>query len=271
MGLVPTRFGLLGFVTVSVACMPDMREDGFPHRLASICSTQVGCERALVEAASRRASCTESAHREEACEAAKLDHERLQALAQRFRDADNAREMARHKAQQAEERATALAEETARRAREEAARLEVAARNAHIQRGRSGLQECQGTANMAACAFEGASEAERAACESDCTIAGHARADALYLSLLRQCARDGAENPRAAKCAFTGTPWAPVDREPECSKRCTVVAAKLRGYYATHAMCCDGSRSPSCTYGDLRRGCCSHHGGVCEEPEPDVE
>lgn len=27
--------------------------------------------------------------------------------------------------------------------------------------------------------------------------------------------------------------------------------------------CCDGSDSPSCTCGNPRRGCCSHHGGVC--------
>lgn len=25
--------------------------------------------------------------------------------------------------------------------------------------------------------------------------------------------------------------------------------------------CCDGSISPTCTY--VKRGCCSHHGGVC--------
>lgn len=28
-------------------------------------------------------------------------------------------------------------------------------------------------------------------------------------------------------------------------------------------LCCDGSSSPSCTCGGPRRGCCSHHGGVC--------
>jgi hypothetical protein len=27
--------------------------------------------------------------------------------------------------------------------------------------------------------------------------------------------------------------------------------------------CCDGTDSPSCTCGGPRRGCCSHHGGVC--------
>lgn len=27
--------------------------------------------------------------------------------------------------------------------------------------------------------------------------------------------------------------------------------------------CCDGTLSPSCTCGGSRRGCCSHHGGVC--------
>ena len=27
--------------------------------------------------------------------------------------------------------------------------------------------------------------------------------------------------------------------------------------------CCDGSNSPSCTCGNPRHGCCSHHSGVC--------
>ncbi len=31
-----------------------------------------------------------------------------------------------------------------------------------------------------------------------------------------------------------------------------------------HLRCCDGTRSPTCTYGRASyRGCCSHHGGVC--------
>ncbi len=28
-------------------------------------------------------------------------------------------------------------------------------------------------------------------------------------------------------------------------------------------LCCDGEDSPTCTCGGSRRGCCSHHGGVC--------
>lgn len=27
--------------------------------------------------------------------------------------------------------------------------------------------------------------------------------------------------------------------------------------------CCDGTLSPSCVCGGPKRGCCSHHGGVC--------
>lgn len=34
---------------------------------------------------------------------------------------------------------------------------------------------------------------------------------------------------------------------------------------SSHLMCCDGTRSPSCTVGrGSYRGCCSHHGGVCD-------
>jgi hypothetical protein len=42
-------------------------------------------------------------------------------------------------------------------------------------------------------------------------------------------------------------------------------ARKLLVFVNTHAKCCDGTRSPTCTYGDLRSGCCSSHGGVCAE------
>jgi hypothetical protein len=34
---------------------------------------------------------------------------------------------------------------------------------------------------------------------------------------------------------------------------------------ADQVLCCDGTRSPTCTY--VHRGCCSHHGGVCDEPD----
>lgn len=32
---------------------------------------------------------------------------------------------------------------------------------------------------------------------------------------------------------------------------------------SNRVQCCDGSYSPTCTYGGSLRGCCSHHGGVC--------
>lgn len=39
--------------------------------------------------------------------------------------------------------------------------------------------------------------------------------------------------------------------------------AKARARASAPLLCCDGSYSPSCTCGRRRRGCCSHHGGVC--------
>ncbi len=45
-------------------------------------------------------------------------------------------------------------------------------------------------------------------------------------------------------------------------------AAKARqrraAWNSNHLLCCDNSRSPTCTYGrGSYQGCCSHHGGVC--------
>ncbi len=39
--------------------------------------------------------------------------------------------------------------------------------------------------------------------------------------------------------------------------------ARRREREPTRLQCCDGSISPSCSCGGSRRGCCSHHGGVC--------
>jgi hypothetical protein len=39
--------------------------------------------------------------------------------------------------------------------------------------------------------------------------------------------------------------------------------ARADARFSAALLCCDGTHSPSCTCGNPRRGCCSHHGGVC--------
>lgn len=49
----------------------------------------------------------------------------------------------------------------------------------------------------------------------------------------------------------------------EARERRRQEAAERREAYRP-LRCCDGTPSPSCTAGGSRRGCCSHHGGVCD-------
>jgi len=48
--------------------------------------------------------------------------------------------------------------------------------------------------------------------------------------------------------------------EAEARRQAAVEAARAA---SRRLMCCDGTVSPSCLCSGSRRGCCSHHGGVC--------
>lgn len=60
--------------------------------------------------------------------------------------------------------------------------------------------------------------------------------------------RDQIQLDDAAKKAAKGTAAAAVQSAPDPQRP---------------LLCCDGTPSPSCTCSGSRRGCCSHHGGVC--------
>ena len=150
----------------------------------------------------------------------------------------------------------------------EAARAAAAAQAAEIGRQRvvlNGRAACVATADLSKCDVDVASAEERAACRSDCETLGKEAAPEGVRAKLRSCVHD--EGP--ATCP--AVPWAEAPELAACSKRCAELRRLWARYLATHALCCDGSRSPSCTNGSFGRGCCSHHGGGCLEPQPPSE
>lgn len=61
-----------------------------------------------------------------------------------------------------------------------------------------------------------------------------------------------------------------VEKGPVCDKLCADEGPKAldarreeEKRLRSPVKCCDGKSSPSCTYGTMRPGCCSGHGGAC--------
>lgn len=110
-----------------------------------------------------------------------------------------------------------------------------------------------------------AEEAERARLASERAAAKLAELKTLTAGrraqLLQKCASE-------LECPFGNDP----DLLYEAAKSSTERLQLERTYTAIRKaidradaplLCCDGDLSPTCTCGHPKRGCCSHHGGVC--------
>lgn len=119
------------------------------------------------------------------------------------------------------------------------------------------------------CGTDGIDERERQECEEKCALSRKARTDAIYQSARKRCIEGFTDsNGKKKTCDLTRSPSL-AGRQAECDRACVESGRRWQRYLNTRELCCDGSRSPSCTYGTARNGCCSHHGGVCAEPEPE--
>jgi hypothetical protein len=82
---------------------------------------------------------------------------------------------------------------------------------------------------------------------------------------------NGAGEPscRIAPADAAELPPSIFDKHVEaCATSCAQAgreALALKKERSKPVMCCDGTRSPSCTYENLHQGCCSGHRGVCIE------
>ena len=130
----------------------------------------------------------------------------------------------------------------------------------------NGRAECVATGELARCDETLATEEERTACRQDCETLGQRAGDAR----LRQAVRECVHGDGKASCG-AATPWTAAAGLEKCARRCDELRKAWGRFNATHALCCDGSRSPSCTNESFGRGCCSHHGGGCLEDPPAME
>lgn len=84
---------------------------------------------------------------------------------------------------------------------------------------------------------------------------------------------NGAGKPPACRIAAAAVPEVPPSLLESHVASCTALceqaapeALEAKKERTKPIICCDGTRSPTCTYGDANlRGCCSGHKGVCIE------
>lgn len=101
------------------------------------------------------------------------------------------------------------------------------------------------------------------------------RGDA-WIKAMSACARKFAQTNGQGKHECRLSPKDVPDVPPEmfaqhkaaCTASCARAGAdeiELRKERSQFVHCCDGTTSPTCTYGTVHKGCCSGHQGVCIE------
>ncbi|AUX25546.1 uncharacterized protein SOCEGT47_060930 [Sorangium cellulosum] len=219
-------------------------DDGFRARLARGCRSEPDCLVLQLEAKARVDRCASS------CEEAEAALRASSALVARYRRQREARQAQIEARRQAGEAAEAERRRAELEAAEDARRREEAAHAAELELAASEL----------ACAQRG----DTAACDA----------------LLRYLAGVAPLDPRAAQVRASHEEGQRLIAEREALR----AAGESRAQEAAEApaparppraggprpasegriCCCDGTLSPTCTY--VKRGCCSHHGGVCACP-----
>ncbi len=146
---------------------------------------------------------------------------------------------------ESDRRALRIAQEEARREAESARLAAVAEAREEEERQRK-LQEARAKA-----------EARAALVSSLASLKPHQR-----IAAVRSCVSDPSSCPGGAgpelvlEAAKTS-----AERKQLQATYDRLDRAKRRPFAAFR--CCDGTDSPSCTCENRKRGCCSHHGGVC--------
>ncbi|XXX74674.1 hypothetical protein WMF30_44190 [Sorangium sp. So ce134] len=239
----------LPFVALLAACRPgdgSLRDDEFRARLARGCRSEPECLVLELEARARADRCASF------CEGVEADLRAASALVARYRREREARQAAIEAQRQADEAAEAERRRAEREAAEEARRQEEAARAAELELAASELA-CAQQGDTAACDalvryLAGAAPRDERASQVRASFEKGRR-----LIAEREAARAAEERREAA--------GAPVPARPGGGP---AAPARPRPASEGRVCCCDGTLSPTCTY--VKRGCCSHHGGVCACP-----
>lgn len=249
------------------ACAPALIDDGFrAGPLSRGCHTEEDCRKLIDAAARRQEGCDSSGG--VSCAAAEKDYAEALAWQGRMQNEQEASLRAARDAIGERYRTEVAQRDAADRVAREDVRAAAAARGREME----ATYECKETAALGACTGAGDSEAPRQRCKDACVAHGARRQDELFHGAYVRCVDHFVETNGAAKsCSFPDEAWAEPDRAPECAGFCAETGRKLLVYNRLRAKCCDGTRSPSCTYGTLRSGCCSSHQGLCVEEPPRLE
>jgi hypothetical protein len=239
-------------------------DDGFRQRFVERgCASEEECKRVVDAAKQRYQGCDRSGI---VCESAQED---FVAVAHRYDDFRSQNERERKlDAERARQEAMRLKAEGEHRQQDEERRAQEGTAAAW-HRKRDALDGCKKSGDLAEC-----SKGDREDCERECGEFLAKQREQSFLGAREACGRAFAESSGKTKaCDFARgggrlAAWKAIDRQAECDQACVTLGKRLVTFFATHVKCCDDSRSPSCTYATERQGCCSHHGGACEEEEP---
>ncbi|WP_050433550.1 hypothetical protein [Chondromyces crocatus] len=251
----PVRAWILASVCFAAGCASSTPHhgDGFRQRLVQGCGDAVTCEQLLVIAESRAAACAAQGGEEARCQALAEDvvlarlmlaraadterhaQERRLQIAREQDVAQALRDQATEARRRQEQQGLGVTEQD-REAAEEAAREEAAWQALD-------LPACVGGADGIACG-----QIERFVREHPQSRHLEAGLQALQRGRDAMRARahrepPGEEEPAEAPGGRGGRPTSPGPAS------------------AGVVCCCDGTISPTCK--QVKRGCCSHHGGVC--------
>ncbi|HTN87513.1 MAG TPA: hypothetical protein VL242_27695 [Sorangium sp.] len=247
-----TRFAVawLLLVVLLAACHRGdgaLQDDGFRRRLARGCGSEPDCLVLELEAQARVDRCAST------CEEAEADLRASRSLVAPHRQQREARQAQIAAQRQALEAAEAERRRAELEAAEEARRQDEAAHAASLELAAAEL----------ACAQQG----DAAACDAllrylagadamDARDERAAQVRASHEKGRRLIAERGAARERSREAAETPTSARPGGRSGARPGQRPAPEGRV--------CCCDGTLSPTCTY--VKRGCCSHHGGVCACP-----
>ena len=255
-------------------------EDEFRQRLADTCKSEIGCASAEREAKKRFDECEPNTIGKVRCEDAERDlHDARRGLEKYEKEAQSAKTDA----------------EVSRQAAARAAYRQRTQDQEEVQR-QQGFVDAWRKTSLADCtalwrvtchtAPDGLSATAQTDCDAQCVsltdravrmafgragpvceaayVEGGGRKPASCAGFVPEGAEDKHDAARVAceaACAEEGkAALAARAREAEAARRITPAGGGASGG-DDHIMCCDGTRSPTCT--TVHRGCCSHHGGAC--------
>jgi len=273
------------FATIAMLLVPGCaaalgQDDGFKQKLKH-CKDKESCEALLREATARKANCKDNTVGYVRCGDAEQDRLFLQLEVDKYLNAERkaeARELEekRQTAERERQEKRDAAEQERKDAKAKADRERLVADWLFTTRDRC---RRKWDAKAIQPGPADATEQERGKAQDACEKAA-AEADATHMrGPLSECVARFVETnglKKPYKCEFRPDVVANVgadkiaEKGPVCDKLCADEGPKAldakreeEKRLRSPVKCCDGTSSPSCTYGTMRPGCCSNHGGAC--------